>query len=64
MFRLYRAGGEGAVSGVPPAVLRVDRRVVRHDQGADPGDGEAHGPTPQEGQRTGFDACIYLHLGY
>lgn len=55
----YRAGGEGAVSGVPPAVLRVDRRVVRHDHGADPGDGEAHGPTPQKGQHIGF-YCLYL----
>uniref|UniRef100_A0A453IBM3 Phosphatidylinositol transfer protein N-terminal domain-containing protein n=1 Tax=Aegilops tauschii subsp. strangulata TaxID=200361 RepID=A0A453IBM3_AEGTS len=51
--RLPHRGGEGAVSGVPPDVLRVDRRVVRHDHGADPGDGEAHGPTPQEDTEKG-----------
>lgn len=45
-----RAGGEGAVLGVPPAVLRVDRRVVRHDVGSDPRDGASDRPASQEGQ--------------
>lgn len=47
------AGGEGAVPGVPPAVLRVGGRVARHDHGADPGHGEAQRPTPQKGQHVG-----------
>ena len=44
------AGTEGAVLGVPPAVLRVDRRVVRHDRGADTGDGAADGHAAEEGR--------------
>jgi hypothetical protein len=47
---LVHAGGEGAGFGVPPAVLRVDRRVVRHDRGADTGDGAADGYAAEEGQ--------------
>jgi len=39
--RFVHTGGEGAVPGMPPAVLRVDRRVVRHDHGADPRNGAA-----------------------
>ena len=39
-----------AVLGMPPAVLRVDRRVVRHDRGADTGDGAADGHSAEEGR--------------
>ena len=60
----FVAGGEVAVPGVPPAVLRVDRRVARHDHGADPGDGEAHRLAPQKGQRyycvTTISICVLL----
>lgn len=48
--RFVHTGGEGAVLGMPPAVLRVDRRVVRHDHGADPRDGAADRHAAQEGQ--------------
>lgn len=50
-FVPVRAGGEGAVLGVPSAVLCMDRWVVRHDRGADPGDGAADGHAAEEGQR-------------
>ncbi|XP_066395012.1 uncharacterized protein [Miscanthus floridulus] len=46
--RLHHCGGEGAVPGMPPAVLRVDRRMVRHDHGADPRDGAADRHAAQE----------------
>lgn len=38
---LVHAGGESTILGVPQVVLRVDRRVVRHDRRANPRDGAA-----------------------
>lgn len=65
---LVHAGGESAVLGVPPAVLRVDWRVVRHDHGANPRDGAADRPTTEKSQyiksliTTACSILLYLNL--